>query len=468
MVTQWDILVFIVILSLNAFFCAAETALTAASEPALTTLQKGGSRSAKIALKLVTMRSRVVAALLVGQNIVGAVLAVYSSLVIDQALGEALPPGVGPVIAVLLSIALLLVFGEVVPKSVAVSSATPLTLAFAWPVYVVTWIFTPVTFVLSKLSNAVLRMMGKDPHDSRTISVEEIQAIARMGGATGVIDDQESELIQRASQLNDIRVREIMIPRTDIGGIEVSMSLGQIRQYLQTTPFSRIPVYQGDLDDIVGILHFRDFLRHAPEKDQAFDLTSFLHRPLFVPESTFIGDLLKQMQKRRAHLAVVLDEYGGTSGLVTLEDVVEMLVGKIEDEYDAVDVPVVQIDESTVEIDGRATDDALFEKLGLSIDPEVSEGFHTVAGLALTAFGNVPTEGQQTTYHGMEITALRVSGNRVRRVKVRRLTPEEAEVAQVSESGRNGTRRVTATLQPAELAERARTDETEPNNADHT
>jgi putative hemolysin len=380
MVTLWDILAFALILSLNAFFCAAESALTAVSEPALQAMQRKGSRRARVALSLVARRPRVVAALLVGQNIVGAALAVYSTLVIDGALSDAgLPPGVAPALAVALSIVLLLVFGEVVPKSVAVSNATPLTLAFAYPIYAVTAAFRPITGVLATLSNAVLRLMGKNPNDTRTISVEEIQAIARMSGATGVIDEQESELIQKASQLNDIRVREIMIPRTDIVGIEVSMQLSRIRTLVQAGQYSRLPVYKGDLDDVVGILHFKEFLSYAPQKDQAFDLVGFLHKPLFVPESMFIGDLLKQMQARRTHIAVVLDEYGGTSGLITIEDVVEMLVGRIEDEYDAVSVPFEQVDETTWDVDGRVTDDALFEQLGLFL----LAGTSTAAGLLI-------------------------------------------------------------------------------------
>lgn len=443
MVTFWDILAFAGFLSLNAFFCAAETALTAASEPALNARARDGSRRAALALKLVGMRPRVVAALLVGQNIVGAGLAVYSSIVIDQAMGGALPAWAAPIVAVAISIVLLLVFGEVVPKSVAVSNATPLTLMFAYPVYGTTLLFRPITLVLSKLSNAVLRMLGQDPDAPRTISVEEIQAIARISGATGVIDEQESELIQHASQLNDIRVREIMIPRTDINGIDVEMKLADIREFLNRTQYSRIPVYRGDLDDIVGILHYKDFLRHAPEKDADFELVSFLHKPLFVPEGMFIGDLLKQMQARRTHVAIVLDEYGGTSGLVTLEDVVEMLVGKIEDEYDEVTVPFEQTGDCTFNVDGRATVDILVSKLGIEADAALAEGFHTVAGLALTAFGNIPSEGDKTTYHGMEITALRVKGNRVRRVCVRKLSPEELEQAQQArESQRRPTSRV--------------------------
>lgn len=442
MVTLWDILVFAIILSLNAFFCAAESALTAVSEPALQAMQRKGSRRARVALSLVSRRPRVVAALLVGQNIVGAALAVYSTLVIDGALSDAgLPPGVAPALAVALSIVLLLVFGEVVPKSVAVSTATPMTLAFAYPVYLVTSFFRPITWLLSTLSNSVLRLTGKNPNDTRTISVEEIQAIARMSGATGVIDEQESELIQKASQLNDIRVREIMIPRTDMTGIDVAMPLAKIRAFIQQCQFSRLPVYQDDMDDIVGILHFKEFLSYAPQKDEAFDLVSFLHKPLFVPESMFIGDLLKQLQARRTHIAIVLDEYGGTSGLITIEDVVEMLVGRIEDEYDSVSVPFEQHDETTWDVDGRVTDDALFEKLGITPEPGLTEGFHTVAGLALTAFGNIPAQGEKTAYHGMEITALSVQGNRVLRVRVRKLSQDEVVSEQALQLARTSSRR---------------------------
>lgn len=433
--------IFVVILTLNAFFCAAETALTAVSESKLQTLAGRGSRRASMLLKLLHQRSRVVAALLVGQNIVGAVLAVYSTIVINAAVPAAWPAWLAALIAALISIGLLLVFGEVIPKSLAVHSPTVWALTIAWPVYLVSLLFRPVTAVLAAMSGGVLKLVGGSRAEA-TLTVEEIQAIARMGHAAGTIDEFEGKVIAKAAMLNDIRVREIMIPRTDVQGLEIHSTLPEIRAYFNKSGYSRIPVYKGDLDDIVGILNFKEFLRLDPARERGFDLTAFLHKALFVSHAMFIGDLLNEMRAKHSHMAIALDEYGGTAGIITLEDVIEMLVGRIEDEYDVIATPVNKVDDGTFEFDGRLTDERFAATLSIELPPEALEGFDTVAGLALKAFGNIPTEGDVTTYYGMEITATEVKGHRVRRVKVRILSPEEIAASAPTPSTRRRTTRI--------------------------
>jgi putative hemolysin len=437
------VLIFFGILALNAFFCAAETALTAVSESKLQTLATRGSRRANLLIKLLRKRSRVVAGLLVGQNIVGAVLTAYSTIVINGLVPGHWPAWQAAVIAVLISIVLLLVFGEVIPKSLAVHAPTSWAMAVAWPVFIVSLLFRPVTAVLAAISGTMLKIVGGARAEA-TLTVEEIQAIARMGHAAGAIDEFEGKVIAKAAMLNDIRVREIMIPRTDIQGIEVASPLPEVREFFQKSGYSRIPVYKGDMDDIVGVLNFKEFLRLDPARERGFDVLNFLHKPLFVSQAMFIGDLLNEMRKKHSHMAVALDEYGGTAGLITLEDVIEMLVGRIEDEYDVIAAPVNRIDERTFEFDGRVTDERLMGSLGVELPPEVLEGFDTVAGLALKAFGNIPSEGDTTTYHGLEITATEVKGHRVRRVKVRILTPEEVVASRAAASTRRRTARVFA------------------------
>lgn len=438
--------IFTALLALSAFFSGTETALTAISQVTLQKLCDSGNPHARRLRRMLQNKGRVIATLLIGNNVVNTALAVFATLVFEAWARTSgfLPPAWSPVAASASSVVFLLVFGEVLPKSIAVTYSTRWALVAVWPAWLLMSLFSPLTWLLSRMSDGVMLVLGRKPGSEDIFDVREIHAMASMGEQQGVIDEQEAELIQRASQLNDTRVREIMIPRTDITAIDVNMSLSEIRDFLQRANFSRIPVHRGELDDIVGVLHYKDFLRHAPQKDEDFDVASFLHKPLFVPESMFIGHLLKQMQARHAHMAIVLDEYGGTSGLITLEDVVEMLVGRIDDEYDEISTPIEQVDESTVEVDARATDDTLFEKLNIRLDPALTEGFHTVGGLALTAFGNIPAEGDITTYHGMEITALRVKGNRVRRVRVRKLTTSERQEEEAA--GRDSVRRATSRL----------------------
>lgn len=454
-----SVFIFLGILTLSGLFSGTETAITAVSNVTLVRLADSGNKAAKLLQKMLQDKGRVIAALLVANNIVNVILAVYTTVVFDGFLREGgwLPGWAAPFVASVCSVSFLLVFGEVVPKSIAVSFRNQWALASAYFVFGLMFVTRPITWVLIRFSNAIMRLMGRRPGEEDIFDLYEIHTVAHMGEQMGVIDNIEKQLIQRAMHLNDTRVREIMIPRTDIQGLEVNTPLEQIRALFQKTPYSRIPVYQGDLDDIVGILNFKEFLRHEPSHERGFDLTAFLHKPLFVPESMFIGDLLNEMRGKRTHIAVVLDEYGGTAGLLSLEDVVEMLVGRIEDEYDVVNSPYEQIDETTWEVDGRVTDERLVSRLGLQLPPEALEGLDTAAGLVLKAFGNIPSEGEVTTYHGLELTATRVKGHRVRRVKIRRLSEAEL-LAQANKSatpGASGRRRPTRQIQNAANGEAA-------------
>ncbi|MCA8918718.1 MAG: HlyC/CorC family transporter [Planctomycetes bacterium] len=444
-----SVLIFLGIITLSGLFSGTETAITAVSNVSLVRFADAGSKPARILQKMLQQKGRVIAALLVANNIVNVILAVYATVVFDGFIqdGNLLPPWAAPIVASICSVTFLLVFGEVVPKSIAVTFRTQWALASAYFVFGLMLATMPVTWLLIKFSDGIMRLMGKRPGEDDIFDLHEIHTVAHLGEQMGVIDSMEKGLIQRAAHLNDTRVREIMIPRTDIQGLDANTPLDDIRALFQKTPYSRIPVYQGDLDDIVGILNFKEFLRHDPSRARGFDLMAFLHKPLFVPESMFIGDLLSEMRSKRTHLAIVLDEYGGTAGLLSLEDVVEMLVGRIEDEYDVLNTPFEQVDANTWEVDGRVTDERLVTRLGLKLPPEALEGFDTVAGLTLKAFGNIPSEGDTATYHGIEITATRVKGHRVRRAKIKVLTPEEIEAIQTSAGG-SARRRPTRPIRP--------------------
>jgi putative hemolysin len=443
-----SVLIFLLLLVLSGMFSGTETALTAISDTSVSRLAGAGHRRGLLLKRLMANRGRVIAALLVGNNIVNTVLAVFATVVFDGFIQDAtdLPAWAGPALAALLAVVFLMVFGEVLPKTLAVATRVGWAMVAAYPVAVLTWSLAPVTKLLTSMSSGVLRALGRKSPENDIFDVHEIHAMAHLSAEAGVIDSVERGLIQRAAELNDTRVSEIMIPRTDIQAIEIGSSVRQIRALFQKTPFTRIPVYKGDLDDIIGILNFKEFFRHDPGGGRGFEIVNYLHKPLFVSGAMFIGDLLNELRAQRTHMAIVLDEYGGTAGLITIEDVVEMLVGRIDDEYDIVETPFEQIDERTWEVDGRVTDEQLVERLGLSLPPEVLSGFDTAAGLALRAFGNIPSQGDITTYHGLEVTAAKVKGHRVRRVRLRILPPHELE--QHAEAGQSGRRKPSRPITP--------------------
>jgi putative hemolysin len=413
--------VFLALLFLNAFFCAAESALTAASLPGLEAEADRGSKRARDLLKLLQDRPRVVAALLIGQNLVGAALAVYSTIVIDQNLGANLPEWLAALLAVLISLSLTLLFGEVIPKSLAISFANRFALTFALPVAVTTWLFAPLTFALKKLSGVLLGLLGARGAPP-TLTVEEIQAIARMGRSIGVIDEIEGRIIQRASELNEKRVRELMTPRVDIKAIPARSSLPEVQRRFTSAMFSRMPVYLDDLDDILGVLNFKEFLRLTPTQTASFRLEDYLHPALFVPEAQPAGDVVERMRNHGTHMAIVIDEYGGTSGLVTLSDIVKALLGHVGDEYDVVTQTVVESEQGLV-VDGRVHVDELAQRLGVKLAPALTEGVDTAAGLAIKLFGTLPAEGDEITAEGLTVKVLAVDQRRVKRVMFRKAAP---------------------------------------------
>lgn len=449
-----SIAIFLGILTLSGLFSGTETALTAVSDVKIHQASADGDSRAKLLEKILTNRGRVIAALLVGNNIVNVALAVFATVVFnDTFVNSGIPEWAAPIIASLASVTFLLIFGEVLPKSVAVAFSTKWSLSSAYPVALLMAATLPVTAVLNQLSNGVMVMMGRKKGQPEIFDVREIHTMAHLQEQAGVIDPLEKQLIQSASQLNDTRVREIMIPRTDVQALHTESDLKAVHELFRKTPYSRIPVFKGDLDNIQGVLNFKELLRYDPAR-KAFELKSFLHSPLYVPESMYIGDLLSEMRDKRSHMAIVLDEYGGTSGLITLEDVMEMLVGRIDDEYDVVTTPLRKLDDGSWVVDGRLSDERLFATINFEMDTEAQEGFDTAAGLALKAFENIPSEGETTTYHGLEITALKVKDHRVRRIRVRKLTKQELFNADaIEEASRSIRRRATGSISKPVIAD---------------
>ena len=280
-----SVLIFLGILTLSGLFSGTETAITAVSNVTLLRLADAGSKPARLLQTMLQEKGRVIAALLVANNIVNVILAVYTTVVFDGFLreGSLIPGWAAPIVASVCSVSFLLVFGEVVPKSIAVSFRNQWALASAYFVFGLMFATRPITWILIRFSNSIMRLMGRRPGEEDIFDLHEIHTVAHLGEQMGVIDNLEKQLIQRAAHLNDTRVREIMIPRTDIQGLDATTPLEDIRALFQKTPYSRIPVFRGDLDDIVGILNFKEFLRHEPSRERGFDLMAFLHKPLFVP-----------------------------------------------------------------------------------------------------------------------------------------------------------------------------------------
>ena len=434
--TLGDVAAFILLLCCSAFFSGTESALTALSDVTLRRLVEDGHRRARLLEKMRKDKQRVIAALLVGNTIVNTVLAVFASVIFDQQLaGSGLfPAWAAPIIASVAAIVVLLLFGEVLPKATGVTFPRGWSMLFAWPCFAVVTLLSPLTFLLGAMTKGLTWVLGGGKHAAETqVSVDELQTMAKMGEQMGVIDSMEMAIVQKASVMNETKVRDIMVPRTDIHAISAKTTLAELRSTFKRDLFSRTPVFLHDLDDILGVLNYKEILRLSPADEAKFNLQDYLHPALFVPETMSVGVLLEKMRERRAHLAIVIDEYGGTSGLVTFEDIVEVLVGRVEDEYDVQARLIERRANGVWEVDGRLGIEELQETIGQDLSEDASEGASTAAGLALKAFGKIPSEGEEATYHSLRFKATRVRDQRVRRLEISKLEGFNSESVRISE-----------------------------------
>ncbi len=326
--------------------------------------------------------------------------------------------------ALAVAAAMVAIFGIGIPHAWA-RHAGEQTVALLWPVLVVLrWLMWPVTRVLTWLDIPIRRLSGNISPDLNASNVEqEILQLASESQAEGGIDADEMEMITSVIEFHDIRVGEIMTPRTDMQALAVASSRAKCIETVLGEGHSRIPVYQDTLDNVVGVLYAKDLL--ALENEEKFDLRKLMREPLFVPETKPISDLLKELKNRKVHIAIVLDEYGGTAGLVTIEDLLEELVGEIADEYEPAEPELLhRIDERTVEVEARIYVDDFNDELKLNLPEE--EDYDTIGGFIFSTLGYIPKAGESFDYAGLHFTILEAQPRRIGKVRIL-LPPQEAK-----------------------------------------
>ena len=319
---------------------------------------------------------------------------------------------------------LLFVFAEVTPKTWAVQQTDRVALWVAPILVSLHRVFGPLATALVKAANVL--MPGKGLPQGPLSSEEEIKAMAEIASEDQAIEEEEKELIHSIFEFGDTLVREVMVPRPDMVAAPVDSGLRHVLDLLLRHGYSRIPVYRQDLDHIEGVVYAKDVLRHLHAAKENVPLDKIMREPLFVPETKRVSELLREMQKRRIHIAIVLDEYGSTAGLVTIEDLLEEIVGEIEDEYDLEETKVEPVDENTYRVTGRLPIDEVNELLGVELP---HDEWDTVAGLMYGLLGAVPTQGETVTYEDLTFTAEKVQGRRIAKVLIHRKEPEGAEEA---------------------------------------
>lgn len=398
-----------------AFFSSAETALTALGEARLQSLIEGGTRSARL-LRLWQKRpERILSALLVGNTLVNVGLGSLTALMADEA-------GHGHAIALLTGVTtvVLLVFGEITPKTYAKRYASGCALALMPVVVLVYWLLFPLAWLFVQIPQTLSRLVGIDHQRQEGVTSQELEYLIEQGAKHGSIDEVREQLLSSVLAFTEVLVKEIMIPRTQVVALDETASYDEALKLVTESEMSRIPVYRSSLDEVVGVLYVKSLLADVKKGIAAgqFQLSRYLRKPFFVPEVMKVSRLLTEMQRRNTHLAVVVDEFGGTAGIVTLEDVVEEIVGEIHDESDIEDKKIKVLSDGVVLADAQVS----IRDLETHLEVEFPDGgdYETLGGFLTATAGRVPPAGSLVVWGGLTFTVKAADDRRVQKVEIAR------------------------------------------------
>lgn len=407
----WQIVLLIILLVMSAFFSMSETALMALSKIRIRHMVDEGVKGAKLVAKLTEDPNKLLGAILIGNNIVNIGASAIATSLAIKAFGEG---GVG-IVTVVMTI-LILIFGEITPKSVAKQRSEQVSLKVSKPIGVLVKVFKPLVFIFTAVSSMFIRILGFDPKASEPfITEEELRTMVGVSEEEGVLEGVEREMIFNVFDFVDAQVKDVMVQRVDVIAIDVNSNYEEILEVIKKEQFSRIPVYDQIIDDVVGVLYVKDLIM-AGESKENFKVIDYIREPFYTFEFKKIKELFNEMKKTRNHLAVVLDEYGGTVGIVTIEDLIEEVFGDIEDEYDDENNEIELVKEDEYIVDGSARLDDLSDLIGVSME---SEEFDSVGGLIIGELGRFPEPNEEVVLHNIRFVAEEIDTNRNRIKRVR-------------------------------------------------
>ncbi len=435
--TVLKLILLLLLILVNAFFAMSELAIISLNDAKLQKQAESGNKKAAQVLKLISNSSGFLSTIQIGVTLAGFLTSALAAQSFAASLAGAIGrtpvadvipmgiiSGVSTVLITLIMSYFSLVLGELVPKKIAMQKPEQVSFRAVSILLVVNTVARPFVKILSLSTNAVVRLLGMDPNaDEETVTEEEIRMMVDVGQEKGVIEHTQKEMINNIFEFDDIDVSDVMTHRTDMACVAADDHISDVIELSIAQGYSRIPVYDDDLDNIVGIVYIKDLLKYiGADLPETESLTALMRQAYYVPESKHCGTLFSEMTEKHVQMAIVVDEYGGTAGLVTLEDLLESIVGSIQDEYDNEEEEISRIDETTFTIEG-ITDLQEVEDL---IPVEFPAGdYDTLAGFLISQLGFLPENGQMNTieYQGVRFTILSVEDRRIEKVRVELLPP---------------------------------------------
>ena len=409
----------VILIALSAFFSASETAYTTVNKIRLQNYVDAGSKKAKTALFIAENYDRTLTTILIGNNIVNIGASSIATLLFVKLFGPS-----GAAISTAVMTILILIFGEVLPKSFAKESSEKFALAFSRPLRILMTVFWPVVFLFIQLKKVAKHISPIKEEETPTVTEQELKFIVESIEDEGVLEKQESELVQHALEFDEKTVQEVLTPRVDMTTLDIEDDLQTNIGLVLTERFSRIPVYRGTSDRIIGILHTKDLLE-ALVRGDAIDLASMVQPAFFVYKTKKLSSLLADFKRNKTHVAIVTDDYGGTVGMVTMEDLLEELVGDIWDEDEEIIRDFVRIDSQHFLISGDLTIRELFDHLDLPFS-NLESNHTSCGGWALEALGHIPQAGEAFQFKNMTLTIQEMDDQRVKKLSVY-LAPQPEE-----------------------------------------
>ncbi len=409
-----ELIILIFLLLLSAFFSSAETSLTTVNRIRVKTLAEGGNRRAMLVHKIISNSSKMLSAVLIGNNIVNISASALTTILAQHLFGNyavSIATGVLTIIV--------LIFGEIIPKTLATINAEKMAYLYSPVIWGLMWLFTPIIFIINKISHLLLKVLHIDVSKHSLIITEmELRTLVNVGHEEGVIETEERKMINNVFDFGDAEAKDVMVPRIDMAMADINSSYDDLIQLFRTERYTRIPIYENSTDNVIGIVNMKDLL--LCDDKENFNVRQYLRKAFYTYESQKLSELMIEMKKTSVNIIIVLDEYGTTVGLITIEDLLEEIVGDIRDEYDSdEDEAFKKISDSEYIIQGQMKIDDLNEKLELNLN---SENYDSIGGIIIENLDKIPVEGDSILLDNIRFTVQKLDKKRIDRIHIHIIT----------------------------------------------